>query len=1807
MNGSTYFGDMPPGKGVLPRSARSIGKTLVAAACALSLAVIGCSDGKKSVPKVVTNPDPVKPGTVISALDSLVKANKGTGKGVVTGFLSGEGKSIAKGLLKQASNAAGERRLLTRTEIPLTGATVLIFNAEKPTTVADTTLKTDTAGNYTCALAEGKYFGFAVYLDLETFQLVTTQIPNMNPIKDTIIRMDTAVAIEDVTAPTVVGVYDAAASNSDGVFLVGSVPATNAKINITFSEPMNRESAKSVVLGRVDTSASSTSLTLKDTVTTTMSWSGDSKELTLTAPTLTVGVQYGIVIPVSLKDLAKNNLESQYKATFAPVAAADIEAVAFDVAATFPADKGSLKPIQNPGISFNRPVDVFSVVKGATISPAVTGFWEVTGARAVFVHKAPLEVGKTYTVSLPIEVKDLSGKAIPKAFSYSFTVVDYEGAAKDATGANQLIALAVESMFDAYLSGDLGRFSAAFHANFRMFEGTTIRSKTQFLEQMKADMGERITMKAGFPAPVFDNDSAACKENIQRWKVGATGDATTYLWVQSFVQPGSVPRVWGSDKVEIDRAKIAWDRTGPRFTYNGKVYGFAPDFSMFGGGINLEASRDNGRFMADIMMKTSTIILEPVKLEMTESFQVDGGMVTTGDTARLAVKMSSSEKFSRSNFDPGRSCQAGAATHQKLEILKFLLVNDGTRWLVLSIIAPEGEIRAEDFNKAVDVTQNFGGSTAAPISLVAPVNGKNNAAVDGSVKFEFNGVKHDSVGGYLVGIAEDGKFTGGRPPSGALLFVKASSKTGGLETFTLDATGKVTAGNASAVLRRVQDLRLPGWERTFFEYTITKLYDAAGGIAGVYQWKVIAVKDTSAAQFLANGFMPNRFYGESDFGPARGYFAVMAFPQGTAFESFNNQVYVPPVNGGSVGFGDMDQDGVPDFMEQKYGSDMRDRNSYPDFRVDTDGDKMCDFLELKLDPTGKDSLVTKVADAATLASQKAALGKLVPAILYEDSDSDGFPDDVEQMLGFNPRDPMSNPGTKMRANAPVGVFAGKVQMGSSTHTVSFKLYQDSTKNLLVAFTAYFGTDTVVDSSRAFFNETMGEVQMALPLPKHGPDSGKALLLRGRYEAIQSLVMGPVDIILAPATKTTVNFGGGPYVGQFAASGRGEDVSRYLPGTGGGTGPIITNPINNPPMTMGYRPPPTGTSEGSKVVIAGTKMILINDFGDTLAVFPMVNWRSQPDGGFELFAEVKTEINLGMKRSEVGGRVSLVGDGWVIDGHFFQSQDSAGVHKDIPGQLCAKAAKADLKPLTGSPGLEGTLGGWIAQDKNGGGFVGPIGPTCPAGQICPNPDGSTCPAGQICPPVNSFSRPFMGGRAKFGQALGYDNIKEGGTFHVSMNGHVLVGTYDSVHVTNAKAPWCGNVLLKLTPVSLPDTANDFQKAEYEKQKMFLASMPANNLIIVIEDQFMPQVPARIEKSRDYLGNIVVNAYVAEPRPTPPDYGMVTWQCPTDGGIVTNPCPAGQICNPPLGGTPSLYRGSLDEVKRALDLAANTVFFKRDPTSMGEKLSIELTSLKQDSLKKVVICNPMGQPSMLLVFLASDSMGNVLRLNNTFPEVTLFMTGGGTVDTTVHAGGPLFLQMEVSSIQAGLAATQNKVQAVRDSAGKLLDIGVFDMDPLSLRKDDSLKGIVGNVVGKPDDKFVFLADGSVTNALTRNGMAVVMQLRPMGGGTICPAGQTCPPADSTKPVVYKGTLENLTATLSKHNWMAKLMQPPPALPVDAEIDAGSVKFDGMVYIASEVGSPTRVYVFMGQRDNQTLLMVDATGTPIVTLKPMIAGNP
>src|SRR5690606_11954806 len=117
-----------------------------------------------------------------------------------------------------------------------------------------------------------------------------------------------------------------------------------------------------------------------------------------------------------------------------------------------------------------------------------------------------------------------------------------------------------------------------------------------------------------------------------------------------------------------------------------------------------------------------------------------------------------------------------------------------------------------------------------------------------------------------------------------------------------------------------------------------------------------------------------------------------------------------------------------------------------------------------------------VADKADEAGARDQIARLIAiGVVWQDTDGDGFPGDVEMMLGFNPNDPMSNPGTRPRANAPIGVFAGKFQMGSNLNSIDFKVFTDSAKVLFVSYVAVLGHDTLSGTVRTAYHDASGEL------------------------------------------------------------------------------------------------------------------------------------------------------------------------------------------------------------------------------------------------------------------------------------------------------------------------------------------------------------------------------------------------------------------------------------------------------------------------------------------------------------------------------------------------------------------------------------------------------------------------------------------------------------------------------------------------------------------------------------------------------------
>ncbi|MDB5049236.1 MAG: hypothetical protein JWO30_2307 [Fibrobacteres bacterium] len=1571
-------------------------RLLLASSCALAAAAwMGCSSPTSSKKTACAcekdkTSTPTTSSNGIAGQDSLIKAAKAAGKGVITGALQGEGKDVVKGLLKTGANAAGERRYLATAPVPLSGATILIFDALHPTTAAETSLTTDKNGNYAAVLKAGSYYGFAVHLDLATFRLVTASIPFINPKKDTIVRLDTAIAIEDVTSPTVTSVYDATSPDADGVFLVGAIPSANARINIAFSEPIQRESYKGLVVGKVDEKNSNGSVLLKDTLAippSSFSWSGDSKQLTLSLGRLESDSRYGIIIPTSLKDLAKNPLEKEYRAVFQAVAESQVSDQPFTVGSTFPVDQETLKPTQNPLINFSRPPQVFSALNSIVMDPKVEGYWEVTGSKLTFVHKEPFLVGATYTVAVPDTLTDLGGKKLDKVFRFKFTVKDYDGAAKDKKGRDQALALLMEDFFSAFLQGDIGRIGSFLDPAFRMEEESQFLSTQQFLDFVRRDVSAKNLLNAGFLAPVYRMDAVSCSTRVWLRKV-ASMDGKDTLWVQARTATGFLPRVFrGANEIT---SGLSWSKIDNRFTLAGKDYVF--DLPPSAGVGN---SGGDARFLGEQLRQSTSVVLQPVKDVIKDEFTIDGGITVTETEAKVAVKHTTFASHGRADWDPGLGCADSPARDTTFRIVKFILGYTGTKWII-NHAAISGSLGKTEFTQNV-AAGDFKVREIKPINLLGPVGGIDGAGdATGRILLHFRGLDFDSVGGYLVGLAEDPKFTGGRPLFGALYFMRTQGK-GSEHKLILDASAQVVSGGTS-ILRDVQALQLPGWERVNFKFPLTELFNAEKGLAGVYQWKVIAVRDTSAAQFLANGFIPDRYYGESDFGAARGSFAVKGYPNALDFKTLDQQA-APSVSqtNAQQSFTDRDLDGFPDYMESNYKTNPNDKGSFPNFLVDTDLDGIADFLEQMIDPSG---IEREAGDAEKKEFFKALIGQ---GVKWIDTDGDGFPDDIEKLLGYNPNDAASRPATRARVSAPSGVYSGLIKLGDNAYTIKFKV-RSQQDTLLVSYSAYL-KDTLTDTVAASLNESMGEFLFPVRLPDNGPDSGKSLLLRGTYDKNRAFLQGVANRISSVARMSTA-FAGGPFVGQYAASGRGEDVSSYLDiqkaAPAGTTAPTVAQPVTgatatpSPIVVMSYRKPPSGLGNARfSLRQSGSKLFILtlnDEFGDEVAVLDSTHSYKQDDGSFDISSRIaKTDaVKQYTRRFEVNARLGRGKDSltdiWVLDGSLIESLDSCKkfdaiipakctdrLYRDVPGQFSVKVAANDASVKVFANGIAGDFAGWLQQDKFGTGLSDGSTPAATGGTSTP---GGTVNNEPI--PPESFAKPYAGTAAKFGLFLDQAGIGPGDAFYLSMRGRVMRSVNDSLHIRDGAFPYCGNVQILPTPIPLLDGATAQERSDFVRDSILATS--AKYSVLAIEDDLLPGTPAKLAKARDALGFVRTSVFLIESRFVDPA-AFLGGKC-LDGGILPPPFPL-DAGLPALPSGYEYFRGDLEALRTALNTAANKITVVKDGSTATAVKTINPATLRIDPESRAAMAADIEDPSLGYVLLGVQAKAGTPKLVNGLP--------------------------------------------------------------------------------------------------------------------------------------------------------------------------------------------------------------------------------
>ncbi|MBF0430394.1 MAG: hypothetical protein HQK83_03895 [Fibrobacteria bacterium] len=1480
----------------------------------------GCAELQDKLDKFVKSPIDTtslteKTDILAGKAEELLDQNEG--KAVVTGVLLKEGG--VTGLSKRAYiNAAGLAKVSSNEPVPLANADIMFYDALSASTNSSYHTQSDADGKYYAVLDEGLYFAFAVKFDPTTQELITARIDNIGAKKDSIVDIQNTTAAEDKISPTIVSIYNATSPDQNsGIYLLTGVTNTNPIINIVFSEPMLRSSATEIYMGLLDTSAENGAFALSDTMANIEQvWNGNNTVLMLTLKTtIDTTRQYGILINKTLKDMAKNSLEAKAKATFVPVNAANLED--FVVAETYPANGSEIKPLQAPGIIFTRPVEIFSVLNNVIMTPKIPGLWEIRGNKAVFTHKQPFEIGKEYTVSIPITVKDISGATLKEAKELKFKVAAYSGAA-GAGGEEGVVAQIVEGILDAFLQGDIPKFASHLHPNFRMYMDGKLESKEQVVESIQRDVSERDQMMMGISAPVFDIDSSACVEgNIIRWLVHPAGNPDgPKLWVETNVPPGATRRVWDKNRTLISNETITWDPSRPKLTYDGKNYFYDADFSNFHGPVSADNAEDDETFWADLLKRTSNVVLQPVKSDMQDEFFVDEGVIVKGDTAKVAAKQKKIEKPNRFNFEPRYVCNPDEAkAHTELSLLNFVLVKENNVWSIVFLNGAElGSMDEKvEYDSAFKSFENF--ENIKPIELLSPVDkADNTAADDGSITLKIknlrklDNIKYGSKFGYLIGLAEDPWFLSNRPRFGALYFVKADTTLSEVELKITNDGKPVQGGNGTSILRDMHSLGLPGWERAMFEYPIEELVNWEKGIAGVYFWKAIAVTDTSASMFLASGFTGENFLGESDFykSPEYGQFAVKNVPDEKQIELiFFNQA---PMDGqGGMfqgGFDDRDLDQVPDHMEIKYGTDPNNRSSYPDFTVDSDLDGMADFLEEMLDKDGSDSLIYKAADSAGIEAQLKRLAEEFNIIII-DSDKDGFPDEIEEMKGFDPFNAMSKPGTRARQKAPTGVFKGLIAFGDSPdERFAIKVTIKNEAMLTAKYECFFKKDTLRDSVAAYFNEGIGELMFPIRF-ETGPEAGNSLLCRGNYDMGNGVLQGPVDMVASPKDKFSTDFGGGPYMGQWAASSKsGVNVENFLHfGPATGPGP------NNPDMHVGYREPPAGVFAGWKFHFVTDKnvdpsnqmIIIVDNNGDT--AYTLKAHYNEPNvgghlmfhpnmDGFHIEADYWKESPTEHEKLHLNGElmrapfIDSTGNqtpGWVFDGGFNAGSQECGQYEfgadgdidstrcmrydyhDLPGEFSARVAEKGFN-VNGDP--TGTLKGWARIDEYGTGFnegPGPVGDDrdgdCIPDWEDPAPDDheKPIPGGQ-CGMMGGGAPPYVNGTNEFMKFLVTKKfIQTGDTFNLLIqgNGVMLKSINDSNHIFNSNNPECGFVRI------IPIKGEDDVYMKFNQLKLDDANSFWGMQLILLEGN-NPQVPGIKDQEYDQNGKVYKNVIVTEPR-------------------------------------------------------------------------------------------------------------------------------------------------------------------------------------------------------------------------------------------------------------------------------------------------------------------------------------------------------
>lgn len=1053
------------------------------------------------------------------------------------------GKRLAKAMT--AMNAQGAKASI-ESVIPISGADILIYDAEALSTTSDTAVTTGENGEWAVEIEPGNYFVFAVYFDRENLEIVTTALPDIKAEKDKETKTDSAIAISDDVNPMLLTFLDVAEANDENMFIGSEVPQ-GLPIVMSFSEPMTRASAgdstSGIVLGTVD--PEDTDLELLDTIKVKKLWGPNGKELRLVPSSkLTVGKTYKVVIPAAVKDLALNKLDNGYVGIFDVVEADDLPP--FALKSTAPADGDTIPPGFPIECIFTRPVDVLSLNKHFTISSekdeTVEGFFEVKGNVARFMNKKHWMPEAGYELEIDEDALDLLGEKLGEAVELSFYIAPKDSFER-MEGIEGIVASAVKMFMGAYVAGDIENFSQSFHPSFELIEsseeGENRLQLSTFLDQMRSDINERNRLaKYGIVAPVFHYPELD-GDRIIAWKLIKDDVSLFFEDMGPDGGVGRVPRILTTDNEDISDSVVYVERG---FVYDGDTLYFAP--KMDKAFIDEDAREDDPAIFGKLLKNTTNVETQDIMLELRSDFMIRNLTVKGDDTAQVMIELIEEERYMDGKLpfpvvDPENP---PPEVEKHVMALQTKMVFTSGKWMVLQMVAKElyrgdkeefdqEQIEVDDFQ-----IQNF--EQTRPIEFVSPKHKAVSVATP--VEFEWSVAKEDGIGGYLIAIANE--LSGGN--EGLLIFTRKTTLTIS-ENGAVDDDATILSVDPAALMAPI-----PMFGARLSSFSVDD--------SDVYVWKVMGIKDSVASAISAGE--PVHIIADSDFGSHRGI-GIFTLLDEMPDIAMNLTQFDPAANTGDDRFADRDGDGYPDWIEKAFATSPDDPGDYPNFTLDTDQDGFADFMEIFAgsDPEDKESKPTDAEPKDNIPDALQTRPEWRPELNIDD-DGDGFPTELEMIFGTDPWNPDSKPSKSIKAAVPVNTYYGGIRIGDQEwKRINFSLVSDTSGNFAVIDTtelkgiARGGVDLTV---KLFWNN--GEWVFFLGVVD-GPNTGRFIKVRFHNDGMY--LRGPVDL------ADMVN-GGGPYIGEFVASV--EEIDDFE-NIGGPVDPMINPDDPDAPLNLG--PPP----------------------------------------------------------------------------------------------------------------------------------------------------------------------------------------------------------------------------------------------------------------------------------------------------------------------------------------------------------------------------------------------------------------------------------------------------------------------------------------------------------------------------------------------------------------------------------------------------------------------------------------------------------